>query len=56
MLAKYREIEERNKELESEIIVLTAERDAARKLAEEISHLLTYASEQGNRKGLVCLK
>lgn len=56
MFAKVRELQEKNSELEREIIVLMAERDAARKLAEEISHMLTYASESSNRKGLVCLK
>jgi len=56
MFAKFRELEEENRELTREIIELTAERDVARKPAEEISHMLTYASEQANRKGLVVFK
>lgn len=55
MLQKMNELKAENKRLNDELVVLTAERDAARQLAEEISHMLTYACEQSNRHGLIAV-
>lgn len=52
---KLRNLELENKRLTDEVAILTAERDAARQLAAEISHMLTYACEQSNRHGLVAV-
>jgi len=63
MFARVREPERENKELKREKVELKqelahviGERDEWKDKAVEISHLLTYAAEQGNRKGLVSIK